>query len=53
MELGRESTIFVRGRINRGVVVCMENERQPIEKSTSFTKYTVSNGVIDGQVMAI
>lgn len=50
---GRNSYILIKGRIERGVVICMENAKMPIDKGTSFTKYTVTNGVIDGEIIAI
>jgi len=50
---GKGACIFIRGKINRGSVICIAAERMPLEKSTSFTKYSLNHGVIDGEVVAI
>lgn len=52
-EKGKGAVVFIRGRINRGVVICIAGERMPIEKSTSFTRYSLNHGVIDAEVVAI
>lgn len=52
-ETGKEAAIFIRGKINRGAVICIAGERMPLDKSTSFTRYTLNHGVIDGEVVAI
>lgn len=50
---GRNSTIVVKGRIERGVVVCMENIKMPLDRSTSFVKYTVESGAIIATAMSV
>ncbi|MBO5292435.1 MAG: DUF342 domain-containing protein [Lachnospiraceae bacterium] len=52
-ETGKEAAIFIRGTINRGSIICIAGERMPLDKSTSFTKYTLKNGVIHAEVVAI
>lgn len=53
MSSSRNSSITVKGRIEQGVVICMENIKMPLERGTSFTKYTVENGVINATVIPI
>lgn len=50
---GSNSFITVKGRIERGVVICIENIKMPLERSTSFTKYSAEHGVINGEVIPI
>lgn len=52
-EKGRNAVIFIRGRVNRGAIICIAGERLPLERSTSFTRYTLNHGVIDAEVVAI
>lgn len=52
-EKGKGAAILIRGRINRGSVIGIDAEKLVLEKGTSFTKYTLNHGVINGEVVAI
>lgn len=53
IEAGKGATILVKGYVNRGAVICIENARYPVEKSTSFMEYRAEHGAIDGKVISI
>lgn len=48
---GRDASIVCNGSIHGGVVIGLENAQLPIERSTSYMKYTVHNGVIEAEVI--
>lgn len=50
---GKDAAIYVRGKANRHTVIGIASERMPLEKSTSFTRYTLQSGLIDASVVSL
>lgn len=53
IEAGKGAAILVKGNVNRGSVICIENGRLPVEQSTSFMEYKAEHGVINGKVISL
>lgn len=53
IEKGKGATIQANGPIYRGVIVGLETVQFPIERSTSYMKYSVDNGVIMSKVIIL
>lgn len=48
---GKGAQVVVDGSIYRGVVVCADDARLPIEHNTCYMKYKCKNGIIEGTVI--
>lgn len=53
IENGKGASIKVKGTIHRGTIICLETVKMPLERNTSYMKYSVENGAIEGKVMII
>lgn len=53
IESGKGASIKVKGTIHRGTIICLETVKMPLERNTSYMKYSVENGAIEGKVMII
>lgn len=51
LQKGRGSIIEVNGPIYRGVIVCIENLKMPVEDMTEFMRYENKGGMIEGSVL--
>lgn len=51
LDKGRGSKIEIKGNVNKGVVIGIENMQLIIEKSTSFMRYQKVGGVVQGSVL--
>lgn len=53
IENGKGASIKVKGTIHRGTIICLETVKMPLEHNTSYMRYSVENGAIEGKVMII
>ncbi len=49
IENGKGASIKVKGSVYRGTIICIETVQMPLERGTSFIKYSVQNGLIEGR----